>query len=176
MHLSDDMLSLPFLTQFRWKHTGEITFIGEISTGLLCGPMFHFLNSWFLLVHCFSSNMFSKLLKMTTWGLQRNKEYFAQPSNMYCLFTETYWSEVDNIEYYWSLLTVIYSRFNWIAGKMANTIAQRKFIDWKKTKLFLFRWNWDEEKNLRGIRLQISSPSPPRRASPGSPQPVPQFV
>ncbi len=40
---------------------------------------------------------------------------------------------------------------------------QRKFIDWKKTKLFGFRWNWDEEKKLRGIRLQISSlpqPSP----------------
>ncbi len=38
---------------------------------------------------------------------------------------------------------------------------QRKFIDWKKTKLFPFRWNWDEEKTLRGIRLQISSPSTP---------------
>ncbi len=30
-------------------------------------------------------------------------------------------------------------------------------IDWKKTKLFRFRWNWVEEKKLRGIRLQISS-------------------
>ncbi len=42
--------------------------------------------------------------------------------------------------------------------------AQRKFIDWKKTKLFGFRWNWDEEKKLRGIRLQNSSllkPVPP---------------
>ncbi len=37
---------------------------------------------------------------------------------------------------------------------------QRKFIDWKKTKLFRFRWNWVEEKNLRGIRLQISSFTP----------------
>jgi hypothetical protein len=37
---------------------------------------------------------------------------------------------------------------------------QRKLIDWKKTKLFGFRWNWDEEKKLRGIRLQISSLSP----------------
>ncbi len=34
---------------------------------------------------------------------------------------------------------------------------QRKFIDWKKTKLFRFSWNWAEEKKLRGIRLQISS-------------------
>ncbi len=34
---------------------------------------------------------------------------------------------------------------------------QRKFIDWKKTKLFRFRWNWAEEKKLRGFRLQISS-------------------
>jgi hypothetical protein len=33
--------------------------------------------------------------------------------------------------------------------------SQRKFIDWKKTKLFRFRWNWDEEKNLRGIRPPI---------------------
>ncbi len=37
---------------------------------------------------------------------------------------------------------------------------QRKFIDWKKTKLFRFRWNWDKEKKLRGIRLQISSFTP----------------
>ncbi len=37
---------------------------------------------------------------------------------------------------------------------------QRKFIDWKKTKLFGFRWNWDEEKKLSGIRLQISSLPP----------------
>ncbi len=34
---------------------------------------------------------------------------------------------------------------------------QRKYIDWKKTKLFGFRWNWDEEIKLRGIRLQSSS-------------------
>ncbi len=27
----------------------------------------------------------------------------------------------------------------------------KKFIDWKKTKLFRFRWNWDEEKKLCGI-------------------------
>ncbi len=51
---------------------------------------------------------------------------------------------------------------------------QRKFIDWKKTKLFRFRWNWDKEKNLRGIQLHISSPSPPPKES--SPQPLPQFV
>jgi hypothetical protein len=37
---------------------------------------------------------------------------------------------------------------------------QRKFIDWKKTKLFRLRWNWDEEKKFCGIRLQISSPPP----------------
>ncbi len=34
---------------------------------------------------------------------------------------------------------------------------QRKYIDWKKAKLFGFRWNWDEEIKLRGIRLQSSS-------------------
>ncbi len=51
--------------------------------------------------------------------------------------------------------------------------AQRKFIDWKKTKLFRFRWNWDEEKKLRGIRLQISSPSTHKESSP---QPVPPLV
>jgi hypothetical protein len=39
-----------------------------------------------------------------------------------------------------------------------NVKIQRKFIDWKKTKFFCFRWNWDEEKKLCGIRLQISSP------------------
>ncbi len=37
---------------------------------------------------------------------------------------------------------------------------QRKFIDWKKTKLFRFRWNWAEDQKFRGIRLQISSPPP----------------
>ncbi len=37
---------------------------------------------------------------------------------------------------------------------------KRKFIDRKKTKLFRFRWNWVEEKTLRGIRRQISSPTP----------------
>ncbi len=40
-------------------------------------------------------------------------------------------------------------------------ICQRKFIDWKKTKLFRFRWNWADDQNLRGIRLQISSSPPP---------------
>ncbi len=39
---------------------------------------------------------------------------------------------------------------------------QRKFIDWKKTKLFHFRWNWAEEKKLRGIigRFPSSPPTP----------------
>ncbi len=46
-------------------------------------------------------------------------------------------------------------------------LSQRKFIDCKKTKLFHFRWNWDEEKKLRGIRLQISFPPPP--PTPASP-------
>jgi hypothetical protein len=41
-----------------------------------------------------------------------------------------------------------------------DDLMQRKLIDWKKTKLFGFRWNWDEEKKLRGIRLQIFSLSP----------------
>ena len=36
-------------------------------------------------------------------------------------------------------------------------VPQRRLIDWKKTKLFRFRWNWAEEKKLRGIRLQSSS-------------------
>ncbi len=42
---------------------------------------------------------------------------------------------------------------------------QRKFIDWKKTKLFRFRWNRAEDQKLHGIRLQISS-SPPSNLSP----------
>jgi hypothetical protein len=46
------------------------------------------------------------------------------------------------------------------------TVHQRKFIDWKKTKLFRFRWNWDEEKKFCGIRLQISSPSPQEKSPP----------
>jgi hypothetical protein len=29
---------------------------------------------------------------------QRNEEIFAEPSNMYSLFTETFWSEDKNIE------------------------------------------------------------------------------
>ncbi len=41
-----------------------------------------------------------------------------------------------------------------------DRMDQRKFIDWKKTKLFRFRWNWVEEKKLLGIRLQISSFTP----------------
>jgi hypothetical protein len=47
----------------------------------------------------------------------------------------------------------------WGGGGVAPTMAtrQRKFIDWKKTKLFHFRWNWVEEKMLRGNCLQISS-------------------
>ncbi len=51
-------------------------------------------------------------------------------------------------------------------GGGLNQREQRKFIDWKKTKLFRFRWKWDEEKKLLGIRLQISSPFLPRRAPP----------
>jgi hypothetical protein len=39
----------------------------------------------------------------------------------------------------------------------ADTASQRKFVDRRKTKIFGFRWNWDEEKKLRGIRLQSSS-------------------
>ncbi len=35
------------------------------------------------------------------------------------------------------------------------------------TKLFHFRWNWDEEKKLRGISLQLfPSHPPPPPASP----------
>jgi hypothetical protein len=30
-------------------------------------------------------------------GLQRNEEIFARPSNMYCLFTEYRWSEVEKL-------------------------------------------------------------------------------
>ncbi len=37
--------------------------------------------------------------------------------------------------------------------------CQRKYIDWKKTKLFGFRWNWDEEKKLRGMSADFL-PSP----------------
>ncbi len=51
-------------------------------------------------------------------------------------------------------------------GGEEDGIHQRKFIDSKKTKLFHFRWNWEEEIKLRGVRLQISSPSPPWRATP----------
>ncbi len=54
-----------------------------------------------------------------------------------------------------------YSYFISNGGKPEVTpLMQRKFIDWKKTKLFRFRWNWTEEKKLRGIRLQISSFTP----------------
>ncbi len=49
---------------------------------------------------------------------------------------------------------------------------QRKFIDWKKPKHFRFRWNWDKDKKLRGIRLQISSPSPPQGELPPTCPPI----
>ncbi len=38
---------------------------------------------------------------------------------------------------------------------LVRITPQRKFIDWKKTKLFRFRWNWVEEKMFRGIRQQF---------------------
>jgi hypothetical protein len=53
-----------------------------------------------------------------------------------------------------------------LAELHTEPFTQRKFIDSKKTKLFYFRWNWDEEIKLRGVRLQISSPSPPWKAPP----------
>ncbi len=34
-------------------------------------------------------------------------------------------------------------------------ISQRKFIDWKVTKFSRFRWNWVQEKKLRGIRCRL---------------------
>ena len=44
---------------------------------------------------------------MPIGGPQRNEENFAWPSNMYCLFTVTPWSEVKNIlKYCWGVLTV----------------------------------------------------------------------
>ncbi len=65
---SDLMSSLPFPTRIRWKHIGEITFIGDVSTKFfLSGPhcflLVHFVNSWFLLVHSSSSNAFFKIAK-----------------------------------------------------------------------------------------------------------------
>ncbi len=62
------MSSLPFPTRLRWKHIGEITFIGDVSTKFfLSGPhcflLVHFVNSWFLLVHSSSSNAFFKIAK-----------------------------------------------------------------------------------------------------------------
>ncbi len=53
---SAEMLSLPFPTRFKWKHLGERTNIGEISSEFLCGPRCFLLvrcqNTWFLLVYC----------------------------------------------------------------------------------------------------------------------------
>ncbi len=50
---------------------------------------------------------------------------------------------------------------------LLNGCDQRKFIDWRRPSFFCFRWNWDEEIKLRGIRLQCSSlPSPPNLSPP----------
>jgi hypothetical protein len=47
----DELSLLPFSTRLRWKHMGEILFIGEISTkflyGLCCFQLVHWMNSWF---------------------------------------------------------------------------------------------------------------------------------
>ncbi len=63
---SDEMSSLLIPMRFRWKHNGEIKFIGEISSKFLYGPrcflLVYWQNSWFLLVHCFAPVCFSKLL------------------------------------------------------------------------------------------------------------------
>ncbi len=36
-------------------------------------------------------------------GPQRNEEIFVRPSNTYCLFTETSWSELENLLKYSSI-------------------------------------------------------------------------
>ncbi len=64
---SDEMSSLPFLSRFKWKHFGELIFIGdtskEIFCSLRCFLLVHCVNSWFLLVHCSSFNAFFKIAK-----------------------------------------------------------------------------------------------------------------
>ncbi len=64
----------------------------------------------------------------------------------------------DNLRVWWKLL---YCTLEICWSKFSEPPDQRKFIDWKKTKLFRFRWNWADDQNLRGIRLQISSSPPP---------------
>ncbi len=84
---SDEMSPLQlFSWRCRWKHIGEITFIGEISTDSPCGPccfpLVHWMNSWFLMVHCFSSNHL-KILKISS-------EFLVRPRITYSFLSQKF--------------------------------------------------------------------------------------
>ncbi len=125
---------------------GEITFIGEISTKLLCGPpcfqsiLVQWFNSWY--VHSSRSNMFTA--SRLNRGHLRNSKFCPRTSNKFCLFMEIYWSVADAIsKRYWRVLNMILKIspisisslicFNLTAGKMAiRTAHQRRLIKGQK--------------------------------------------
>ncbi len=80
----------------------------------LCGPrsflLVHWLNSWFLLVHSSSSNMFFKIAKRLFKGHGENVKFVCYP-RMFGLFIEIYWSAVVAIlQYYWRVLNVFLNK------------------------------------------------------------------
>ncbi len=86
--------------QLRWKHIGEITFIGEISFAASLFPIGSVaellipIGPFFLAPTCFSS------CYKTIRGSERNSKVCLRLSNMACLFVEIYWSLVEVILLY----------------------------------------------------------------------------
>jgi hypothetical protein len=77
----DEMSSLAFPTGFRQNHIGEQHLYWRDIYKISLRPSLS------------STGSLAELLI----PMRRNKEIFARPSNMYCLFTETHRSEFENL-------------------------------------------------------------------------------
>ncbi len=89
---------LPMTEVWRWLSNNVVisvfilNFFRAQKLALVLAGLFNWLKSWLLLVLTCSSNKLQTVQRVP-W---RNEQIFQQHSNMYCLFTNFYWSVVEN--------------------------------------------------------------------------------
>ncbi len=122
----------------------EITYIGETYNKFLFAVLFA--SYWFIssTLDTYQSSLlapifFSKLLKDYIQGQQRKITICLQPSNIFFLFIEIYWSINEAFKkYFWSVLNVIFMKssiiiispksfqLNWGNGTSKNHVSYKK--------------------------------------------------
>ncbi len=98
------MSPLPFLTWFRWKHIGDISII-SLRSSLFPTVLVHFLNSWYLLVHCSSSNIFFKIAKSLFKGGGETVKFVPGP-RIWLLV------HIKPLDYMWDHIKIVLESIN----------------------------------------------------------------